>query len=352
MSRSSPRPGRSSAACPPTTSCPRCAGRAWWTRPGSWPGRWPGTRGSSTSRRASACPRLSMDLKGRTAIVTGGSRGLGQAIARHFLDAGASVPPVARDETRLAEAKRELATGGGGERLHVLAGDVVREDTCAAIVARAQELFGALTILVNNAGVYGPMGRFEDVPWPEWEDAVRINLFGTALMCRAAIPAMRARGVREDHQPLRRRRHRAPAAHQRLRGGQGGGGAPDGDAGPRAGRGPHRCERHRAGSLEHAIAGAGDGGRPGIWPRATVRRRGPRSPTRCAWPTNSSRLRGRIRAARGWRSGGGWKSGSVSRPWLPARARHRPVYGRNAPRPATFRAGRRSSEGAAPEAQT
>src|SRR5690242_7862547 len=50
------------------------------------------------------------------------------------------------------------------------------------------------------------------------------------------------------------------------------------------------------------------------WPRATLRRSGPRSPTRCSWPTNSARVRGRIRAARGWRSGGGWKSASGRAP--------------------------------------
>lgn len=137
-----------------------------------------------------------MDLKGRSAIVTGGSRGLGQAIAARFLEAGASVLLVARKETRLAEAQGELAASAAGaaERLHAMAGDVVREESCAAIVARARELWGTVTVLVNNAGVYGPMGRFEEVEWSAWEDAVRVNLFGTALMCRAAIPVMRARG--------------------------------------------------------------------------------------------------------------------------------------------------------------
>lgn len=138
---------------------------------------------------------MTIDLAGRTAIVTGGSRGLGQAIAGRFLEAGASVLLVARDAARLDEAKRELAgvAGASGERLQVMAGDVAQEDECAQVVARARERWGTVTILVNSAGVYGPLGRFEDVPWPEWEEAVRINLFGTALMCRAAIPVMRAR---------------------------------------------------------------------------------------------------------------------------------------------------------------
>jgi 3-oxoacyl-[acyl-carrier protein] reductase len=137
-----------------------------------------------------------MDLTGRTAIVTGASRGLGQAIAARFLEAGASVLVVAREEARLAEARDELAASAAGAagRLHAMAGDVASEACCGAIVARARALWGGVTILVNNAGVYGPMGRLEDVAWAEWENAVRVNLFGTALMCRAAIPAMRGKG--------------------------------------------------------------------------------------------------------------------------------------------------------------
>ena len=61
------------------------------------------------------------------------------------------------------------------------------------------------------------------------------------------------------------------------------------------------------------------------WPRAMLRRSGPRSPTRCSWPTNSSRLRGRMRAARGWRSGGGWKSASGRAPVVPRRVGTEPV---------------------------
>src|SRR5262249_14598488 len=66
--------------------------------------------------------------------------------------------------------------------------------TCAAIAERARSLLPDVSILVNNAGVYGPIGRLEDVDWVAWAEAIRINLLGTAQMCRAVIPLLRARG--------------------------------------------------------------------------------------------------------------------------------------------------------------
>jgi 3-oxoacyl-[acyl-carrier protein] reductase len=134
-----------------------------------------------------------MTLSGRTAIITGANQGLGKAIAEHFVRAGASVLLMARNETLLCQAEEELRSlvHEPGQQVHHLAGDVGQPECCAAIAARATELFGRVTILVNNAGVYGPMGPIEDVDWGEWVEAMRINLFGTVLMCRAVIPLLR-----------------------------------------------------------------------------------------------------------------------------------------------------------------
>lgn len=135
------------------------------------------------------------DLTGRAAVVTGASRGFGRAIAGSFLDAGADLLLMARDGPSLEETRDALASRARpGQRVHALAGDVSRPRDCAATMERAAALFGGPAILVNNAGVYGPLGRLEQADWAEWEEAVRVNLFGTALMCRAALPAMRARG--------------------------------------------------------------------------------------------------------------------------------------------------------------
>jgi NAD(P)-dependent dehydrogenase (short-subunit alcohol dehydrogenase family) len=133
-----------------------------------------------------------MSLSGRSAIITGANQGLGQAIAAHFVNAGASVLLVARGEERLRQVEAELTQHARpGQVVASHAGDVSRPEDCQAIVTRALKTLPNLTVLVNNAGVYGPMGRIEDNDWEEWVQALQINLFGTVLMCRAVLPHLR-----------------------------------------------------------------------------------------------------------------------------------------------------------------
>jgi NAD(P)-dependent dehydrogenase (short-subunit alcohol dehydrogenase family) len=137
-----------------------------------------------------------MTLEGRVAIVTGASQGLGRAIAKAYVEAGASVFLVARGKELLAEAETELRALASRPRQVVAAapGDVSDAGTCAVLIRHAEETVGAVTILVNHAGIYGPKGLIEEVDWDSWLEAIRVNLFGTVQMCRAAIPGMRARG--------------------------------------------------------------------------------------------------------------------------------------------------------------
>ncbi|HWG42024.1 MAG TPA: SDR family oxidoreductase, partial [Gemmataceae bacterium] len=133
-----------------------------------------------------------MDLSDRSAIITGANQGLGQAIASHFVNVGASVLLVARGAERLRQVEAELtAHARPGQIVASHAGDVSRAEDCQAVVTHALETLPNLTILVNNAGVYGPMGRIEDNDWDEWVQALQINLFGTVLMCRAVLPHLR-----------------------------------------------------------------------------------------------------------------------------------------------------------------
>jgi len=133
-----------------------------------------------------------MQLQGRRAIITGANRGLGREIAAQYVRAGASVLLTARDEKLLRDVRDELAPlVKGPQRIEILAGDVADESHCNDAASRLSALPGGALILVNNAGVYGPKGLIEDVDWSEWEQAIRINLFGLVLMTRAVIPLMR-----------------------------------------------------------------------------------------------------------------------------------------------------------------
>jgi NAD(P)-dependent dehydrogenase (short-subunit alcohol dehydrogenase family) len=134
-----------------------------------------------------------MKLRGKRALITGASQGLGFATARAFLAEGASVAICARTEADLSAARDELlASAPSGARLVARTADVSRADDARAIVAACLQELGGLDALVCNAGVYGPKGPFEEVDWNDWERAFAINVFGTLLVCREALPHMKA----------------------------------------------------------------------------------------------------------------------------------------------------------------
>jgi 3-oxoacyl-[acyl-carrier protein] reductase len=132
---------------------------------------------------------LRLPLAGRAALVTGGNRGLGLEIARAFVDAGASVMLCAREPNALEAAGRELRTRSRpGQPVCWRPADVTDQGEVGALVEVALRELGALHVLVNNAGVYGPFGAIEDVDWAEWRRAIEINLFGSVLLARAVLP--------------------------------------------------------------------------------------------------------------------------------------------------------------------
>jgi NAD(P)-dependent dehydrogenase (short-subunit alcohol dehydrogenase family) len=134
-------------------------------------------------------------LRNRVALITGASEGLGREIAAQYVREGANVLLVSRRPEPLFRAREELAQeAAAGQRVEAMQGDVASPGDCRAVTAHALDLYGGLDVLVNNAGIYGPMGRTEDVDWGAWELALRINLFGTVLMCREVLPILRRRG--------------------------------------------------------------------------------------------------------------------------------------------------------------
>jgi NAD(P)-dependent dehydrogenase (short-subunit alcohol dehydrogenase family) len=128
-------------------------------------------------------------LEGRTAIITGANQGLGFAIASAYIKAGASVLLCARDKAKLEEAQNFLSPlRSPNQVILIQTADVSKHEDVKRVVTVALQHFPQLHILVNNAGVYGPMGKIEDVDWENWVHAVEINLFGSILMCREVLP--------------------------------------------------------------------------------------------------------------------------------------------------------------------
>lgn len=126
-------------------------------------------------------------LTGRTALITGGTRGLGLEIARAYLDAGAAgVCICGRDREAVELALAELAERAApGQRVLGEVADVSVPEEVRRLVETALAGLGGLTILVCNAGVYGPKGNVAEVSWTEWARAIEINLFGSVLPARA-----------------------------------------------------------------------------------------------------------------------------------------------------------------------
>jgi NAD(P)-dependent dehydrogenase (short-subunit alcohol dehydrogenase family) len=128
-------------------------------------------------------------LEGRTALITGANQGLGLAIARAYVEAGASVCMCARDTALLEEARTEVAALAlPGQLVLARPADVSLPMQVGQLVSATLDVFPQLHILVNNAGVYGPLGFIEDVDWEAWVEAIEINLFGSILTCRALLP--------------------------------------------------------------------------------------------------------------------------------------------------------------------
>jgi 3-oxoacyl-[acyl-carrier protein] reductase len=136
-----------------------------------------------------------MKLDGKAAIVTGASQGFGFAVAGAFLDEGADVLICSRGGEALEKARAALAARAKpGKRVLAVSADVSRPADADRIAAEALKGFGRVDVLVNNAGVYGPMGAIEDVDWADWARAVEINLMGTVLPCRAVLPHFKKNG--------------------------------------------------------------------------------------------------------------------------------------------------------------
>ncbi len=130
-------------------------------------------------------------LTGTTAVVTGGGRGLGRVLAQGLVRAGAAVGLIARSQDQLAQSLQILQKSGGQAVAAVA--DVTDPAAAEAAVMQLRDQLGHIDLLVNNAGVNGPIGPAWEVAEDEWWRTVEVNLRGVELCSRLVLPHMIAR---------------------------------------------------------------------------------------------------------------------------------------------------------------
>lgn len=129
-----------------------------------------------------------MKLKNRCAILTGGGRGIGEAVAHAFAQEGANLILVSRTANEIKQVATSVKTYG--VEVLPLVGDVAKESTAEKIVKETLHGFGRIDSLVNCAGILGPVGRFDTLDWKKWKQTFEVNFFGTLLCIRAVLPFM------------------------------------------------------------------------------------------------------------------------------------------------------------------
>jgi gluconate 5-dehydrogenase len=134
------------------------------------------------------------DLTGRTALVTGSSQGLGLAMARGLVQAGAAVVLNGRDAQKLASVAETLRTEISGSRVTIAPFDVTDGAACQAAVAKIEAEFAPIDILINNAGIHqrAPLAEMTET---QWRTVVDTDLTSVFLVARAVAPRMIARGA-------------------------------------------------------------------------------------------------------------------------------------------------------------
>lgn len=128
-----------------------------------------------------------MQLENKVALITGGNRGIGLAVAQLFAQAGAQVMLMARDQVR-GESEAERIP-----HAKFVQGDVTNAEACRQAVAETAQVFGGLDVLVNCAGIIFRNRTVEQITEEEWDATFNVNVRGTFLMCKYAMPALRER---------------------------------------------------------------------------------------------------------------------------------------------------------------
>ncbi|MDR8393418.1 glucose 1-dehydrogenase [Aliifodinibius sp. S!AR15-10] len=131
---------------------------------------------------------MNLNLDGKTAIVTGGSKGIGKGIARSLAGEGCNLSICARHIDELEETAEELEKLG--VQVLVVEADLTKETDIQNVVNRTVDKFGTIDILVNNAGTVGEPGTIEEVSVQEWRDLFELNLFAVVSITKKVLPVM------------------------------------------------------------------------------------------------------------------------------------------------------------------
>ena len=134
-----------------------------------------------------------MLLRSETALITGSGRGIGRAIALLFAREGAAVFLTARTEDQLSAVAKEISVDGG--RAAFAVADLTREADCRRLAEQAQAKLGSVTVLVNNAGHYGPVVPVEEYPPSEFDKVVAVHLRAAFVLSQLILPKMYERGA-------------------------------------------------------------------------------------------------------------------------------------------------------------
>ena len=133
-------------------------------------------------------------LVGKNAIITGASRGLGMHVARAMWQEGASLLLVARSADALRQVHSDLMVSAqDGQRVDVVVADLQTPEAVPTIIRGARRVWDRVDVLVNNAGILGPIGKVWENDWEEWQAAIRVNLLAPVALCRACVWWMRER---------------------------------------------------------------------------------------------------------------------------------------------------------------
>jgi NAD(P)-dependent dehydrogenase (short-subunit alcohol dehydrogenase family) len=135
---------------------------------------------------------MDIRLDGKSAIITGGSKGLGLAIAQEYAASGADVAILARDAATLADAKAEIAKMGGKGKILAISCDVSKAAPIEAACKEVNAAFGKVDIFVNNAG-QSTRGPSETITDEQWQADIDLKLFAQIRFCRILMPQMKAR---------------------------------------------------------------------------------------------------------------------------------------------------------------